>query len=189
MSNLSEIIEKINYSKVLSKNISKKLFIEVIQNKDVKNLIMEALGDIDSLEMCEKCGVIKYKDNSCENCYKKANKVILLENTNEFIELNNEILTNEKFFILNFNKKDYLSFEKINDVIKKLEQINTYESIKEIIISIPYSIETEILVNSLKKNLKDILIKILPIGVSYNSRISLLDKKTLRRAFEKSEEI
>ncbi len=193
MNKFLEAVELLSSNKYISKSLSKKITLNFLKDLSKLEEFKKYLFNLEKIEICNICYTLKEKDFKCQNCIKKSKKIIIVENIEEALEIQENIYESEKIFSLGFfNKKNYLDYQKINFFIDRFKKFLFFDQenyIKDIIISIPYSIETKIIIDLLKKEKIDKNIKTLPIGVSFNSNLKSFDKETLRRALDNSEKI
>ena len=184
------IIEQISSLKSISKSQAKRIFLDLVNDEKNIHNFSGAINLISSIEICPVCKNIRKKDDKCLECEKDVLRIIITEKISDSIQLFDSLFETEKIISLNFKyKKDFLKLDELNYFYNNLEKFISPKT-KEIIVSISPSIEQTILIKYLQLKIDHkIEIKVLPIGVSFNSSLGSIDKLTLRKAFDNSEKI
>ncbi len=191
---ITSFLKKVEEILKINSNQSIKLLetISSLSSED-KNRNKEIIESLFNYKKCNTCNIISATEK-CNNCEfgDGSTKLLIFEKYDDFIKINLDFIDYDyRYFNLDFNRKDdFLNFDKMKNSFSKIKEILLkFKNIKEIrLIMIP-NYEVKILAESLKKEFKDIDVKILSVGVSLNSNINYIDEESMRKAFEKSEEI
>ncbi len=191
---ITSFLKKVEEILKINSNQSIKLLetISSLSSED-KNRNKEMIESLFNYKKCKTCNII-FATKKCNNCEfdDDSTKLLIFEKYDDFIKINLDFINYDyKYFNLDFNRKDdFLNFDKMKNSFSKIKEILLkFKNIKEIrLIMIP-NYEVKILAESLKKEFKDIDVKILSVGVSLNSNINYIDEESMRKAFEKSEEV
>ncbi len=178
----------------INHNQSIKLIENIVpREQQQKEFDREKINTLFNYKECKECNVF-FNGDKCGNCNinDESKNLLIFEKISDFLKLNLDFINYDfKYFNLNFFKKtDFLDLEKVNFMIKKIKKIIlNFGDLKEInLIMIP-TYEVNVFANALKREIKNIDVKILNVGVSLNSNINYVDEESMRKAFEKSEKI
>jgi len=175
----------------ISPKMSEKISVYLIQNKETMiNNLEQIIDETKENKICTKCNNI-FKNN-CLNCEKNKSRIFVVENNIDSMALVNKAKIEEPTFVLEINlRKQFSDYELINKRINQLiEMLN--ENSEEIIISLTPSVETELLIRSLKElmarnNIKDIKVSNLSAGIPLGGSVQYYDEQTIKEAIKNRE--
>ncbi len=185
--NLDEITELLRELPGISTKLAERLTIQIVENPENAEKLLKIHEISKEIVKDNLTGLIINK-NTIPNENKDKDVLLIIESNRDVNNILKKTNTNKSLFILDMNKRDFSSTEKVLDRLFKV--VREYET-KEILFLLTPSIESELIMRVIKEEISktDLNPKLtrLSMGIPFGGSIEFSDERTIREAIEKRE--
>ncbi|TDV23562.1 DNA replication and repair protein RecR [Mycoplasmopsis mustelae] len=181
---INNLIQKLKKIPGFSKKSSEKFVYWIFDNEQISvNLLVNDIKKIkENTKFCNNCTNILDKKLECKICNDETRKntLLVLENLSILDKIEKSGFYFGRYFI--FNKQIESEYDYKNNLAYINDFLNYAKGFEEIILGISPTLKGEILINILKKALKNLKLKVsqIAIGVPLGASVDYIDETTLK---------